>query len=122
MTDNDRYEDMLDSAAHAALDAWERSGGAKPSEETFGELFDALDDFFVKLWEPGQGLQGLHYEVTTADGAVHRLPATVWWDDCLAAGDTYDPDNCEWWDDVVDGLRAHVPGTAELASVRVVAG
>lgn len=35
---------------------------------------------------------------------------------------TYPPDNCEWWSDILDGLRDEVPGSQEFASVEVTFG
>jgi len=59
------------------------------------------------------------YKVTCQDGSVHQVPATVWPDDCMKAGDTYNPENTLWWDDIVDGLRDHVPGNSEIVEVEV---
>lgn len=59
------------------------------------------------------------YRVTTEDNKVTDVAGDVMHDPCLAVGDTYTPDNCSWFDDLVLALAQHVPGQKEFASVEV---
>lgn len=59
------------------------------------------------------------YRVATAGDGVFEVPAETWPDPGMVPGNTYTPENCLWFDDIVDGLGGYVPGAAEFLSVEV---
>jgi hypothetical protein len=59
--------------------------------------------------------------VTTADGNQHDVSGDYWPDECMVVGNTYDRENCLWFDDIVFMLHDLVPGNEEFESVEVLA-
>lgn len=59
------------------------------------------------------------YRITTIDGHTHDVPFHEWPDEAMVVGNLYTPENTEWWDDIVDGLRNRLPGPSAFASVEV---
>ena len=53
--------------------------------------------------------QGYWWCVETSNG-TESFPGDLYHDECVAVGDTYDADNCEWFDEVATGLLQYCEG------------
>lgn len=59
------------------------------------------------------------YHITTIDGRTFVVPFHEWPDEAMVVGNCYTPENTEWWNDILVGLRDRVPGQVEFACVEV---
>jgi hypothetical protein len=58
------------------------------------------------------------YRVKLTSGETYDLPGGVWDDLGMALGNTYDAENTQWWNDIIDGLQDHLPD-GDIESVEV---